>query len=212
MSITQPLPTNLDLSRLATVLAEWQTRWTEHWHVSQDALLPPTPFAQIIQQQHHKNYDLWHEEDKARSPDAGDRTLAGVKRRIDKLNQDRNDLMERLDEAILTMLVQRSVSAPDSAPWNTETPGAVVDRLSILSLKIFHMREQEGRKDATEEHREKCQAKRRILEQQRQDLVTSLQALLDDLFAGRKQMKIYRQFKMYNDPALNPEIYKAAKR
>ncbi|MCW8132142.1 MAG: DUF4254 domain-containing protein [Planctomycetota bacterium] len=164
--------------------------------------------ARRVYEQHKRNFELWHEEDKARNPGATDAEIATVKRRIDKLNQERNNHIEVLDEAFLTMLVQRHVLAPPDAKWNSETPGGIIDRLSILSLKVYHMQEQEERADASEDHREKCKAKRTTLEHQREDLTTALQELINDLFSARKKMKIYRQFKMYNDPNLNPEIYK----
>ena len=208
MSVTQPLPSNTDVSNLAAAIVKWQETWTRLWHESEDKVMPPTPFFRTIQFEHRRNFDLWHEEDKARSPGATPEQIGSYKRRIDKLNQERNDLIEQLDEGYLTMLVQRKVQAPPDAPWNTETPGSATDRLSIIALKIFHMREQEERTDATESHREKCHAKRLTLERQRADLAAALQILIDELFEGKKQMKLYRQFKMYNDPSLNPEIYK----
>jgi hypothetical protein len=133
--------------------------------------------------------------------------IASVKHRIDKLNQERNDLIEKLDDALLDMLHQRGVASLAEMPWNSETPGSIIDRLSILSLKVFHMREQTERRDADMAHRDRCADRLRILEQQRADLTRALQILLDDLLAGRKQLKLYRQFKMYNDPSLNPAIY-----
>jgi hypothetical protein len=96
-------------------------------------------------------------------------------------------------------------------PWNSETPGSVVDRLSILSLKVYHMREQTERLDATKEHIQKCRQRLEVLTRQHEDLTAALQLLLEDVFAGRKQMKVYRQFKMYNDPDANPAIYGAKK-
>jgi hypothetical protein len=165
--------------------------------------------ATLVQFQHARNFDLWHEEDKARAPDAEDRTIAEVKRRIDRFNQERNDLIEQLDDILCGLLQREQVETQIEAPWNSETPGSCIDRLSILSLKIYHMREQEERADALPEHRASCQAKREVLERQQHDLATALQRLLDGLFSGTLQMKRYRQFKMYNDPSLNPAIYNA---
>lgn len=209
MSVTQPLPKDVPLDALAKKIAESQLTWTEGWHEGLQEELPPSPMAKKVMEQHRKNYDLWHEEDKARAPNAPDKVIADVKRRIDGLNQKRNNLIEELDEYFMFMLHQRDVKAPETAPWNTETPGATVDRLSILSLKIYHMREQEERADADEKHRDRCKAKRMTLEQQWKDLVTALQRHFDALFKGQMQLKLYRQFKMYNDPDLNPEIYKS---
>jgi hypothetical protein len=210
MALTQPLPLGQDLAGLAKLISAWQADWTARWHGSAEGPAPATPLGEVVREEHRRNFELWHQEDRARAPNAADAEIARVKRRIDKLNQERNDLIEGLDEAFLTMLMQRKVRTPPDAPWNTETPGSAVDRLSVLNLKVYHMGEQETRADASESHRERCQAKRRIMERQRVELLEALQRLLDDLFAGRRQLKIYRQYKMYNDPALNPEIYKAA--
>lgn len=209
LKTTPPLPQDPSLGALAQSLAQQQAAWTAHWH---GAVTPPDELSAwdgLVLEQHRQNFDLWHAEDKARAPQATDSEIAGVKRRIDKLNQERNDFIERLDEQLLVLLRQRGCAAHEHAPWNSETPGGIVDRLSILALKVYHMREQEERADATREHGERCKAKRETLERQRADLATALRVLLEDLAAGRKQMKLYRQFKMYNDPALNPEIYKA---
>ena len=125
--------------------------------------------------------------------------------------QQRNDLIERLDDCLI-----HELSAADVEPWqgarlNTETPGSVIDRLSILALRLYHMEEQACRGDATDSHVAKAKARLEILHQQHRDLLGSLGELLDDLFAGRKRLKVYRQFKMYNDPTMNPYLY-AAKR
>jgi hypothetical protein len=209
MNITRPVPAIMDVGSLVRQMAGWQEDWTEQWHAARQGPEPANPLAFLVQQEHRRNFDLWHEEDKARAPDASDAQVAGVKRRIDKLNQERSNLIEQLDEAFFTMLAQRHVKPAAEAAWNTETPGLAADRLSILSLKIHHMREQEQRAEATEAHRERCRAKRQILERQRADLIVALQRVVDELFAGRQQMKLFRQFKMYNDPALNPAIYRS---
>jgi len=153
-----------------------------------------------------KNYLLWHEEDKARRTDVDDGVIASVKRKIDVLNQQRNDLIERLDEQIASWLESRTISE-QSEDFNSETPGSIVDRISILTLKIYHMNEDTIRTDITPEHRERSRQRLATLRAQRSDLFVALERLLGDYLAGRKKMKIYRQFKMYNDPALNPELY-----
>ncbi|MBN2295518.1 MAG: DUF4254 domain-containing protein, partial [Pirellulales bacterium] len=155
-------------------------------------------FLNVVCRQHQRNFQLWHEEDIARSLDVSDAELAGVKRRIDKLNQQRNDFIERLDDCIIQELQQRHIVPKPGARLNTETPGSVIDRLSILALRIFHMHEQADREDATTEHRRKAEDKLVVLYQQHADLSNSLGELLEDIFAGRKQIKIYRQMKMYN--------------
>ena len=194
---------------LAQKIAACQTIWTQVWHGA-SAGKPVHPLMLIVQEEHRRNFDLWHEEDKARAPGATDSEIANVKRNIDRLNQQRNDLIEKTDEYFAADLSAGKITA-DDAPWNTETPGSVVDRLSILSLKVYHMREQAERLDATKEHIQKSKHRLSVLTRQHEDLTRALQNLLDDLYAGRKAMKIYRQFKMYNDPDANPEIYKALK-
>jgi nucleotidyltransferase/DNA polymerase involved in DNA repair len=155
------------------------------------------------------NYRLWHEEDKARSPTAGDTEIAQVKRAIDKLNQQRNDWIERLDDWFTEELARRGVAAAASAPQNTETLGSTIDRLAILALRIYHLIEQRDRPEATPEHRESVSRKLAIALAQHDDLSRAAQQLADDLAASRKRHKTYRQLKMYNDPALNPYLYRA---
>ncbi len=182
------------------------TRWHAH-----EIDNPYEEFLHVVCLQHQQNFRLWHQEDIARSPDVSSADLAAVKRAIDILNQQRNDLIERLDDCLI-----HELSAADVEPWqgarlNTETPGSVIDRLSILALRLYHMEEQACRGDATDSHVAKAKARLEILHQQHRDLLGSLGELLDDLFAGRKRLKVYRQFKMYNDPTMNPYLY-AAKR
>jgi len=166
-------------------------------------------FKQLVCQQHEHNYRLWHEEDIARSPTANDVKIAKVKRAIDKLNQQRNDMIEKLDDAITELLTKLHIRPADGATINTETVGSAIDRLSIMSLRLYHYREQLDRDDADAEHRRKVAERIDLCEQQHTDLSKSLQQLLVDIFEGKKQHKTYRQMKMYNDPSLNPEIYKS---
>jgi uncharacterized protein YicC (UPF0701 family) len=154
-----------------------------------------------------RNYLLWHEEDKARRTDVDDSVIAAVKRTIDKLNQQRNDLIEKLDEAILAKLTA-SVPSTDTEAINSETPGSIVDRISIMSLKVYHMDEDCRRNDIDEDHRQRSLHRLAVLKLQRNDLYKALDRLLADYVAGRKIIKLYKQFKMYNDPTLNPELYK----
>jgi Protein of unknown function (DUF4254) len=186
---------------------------TRAWH-EPDAPSEPNPqeaWSELAREQHRRNFDLWHEEDKARAREATDIEIAAVKRRIDRLNQERSDFTERLDAWLADRLKRRAIRVAGSL-WNSETPGSIVDRLSILSLRIYHMREEEQREGATPDHRATCRKRRRLLERQRADLVQALEWLIDDLLAGRKVMKAYRHFKMYNDPELNPVLYRGKER
>lgn len=148
----------------------------------------------------------WHYEDLIRDPHINPEDGMALKRRIDRSNQDRTDLVEQID-SYFRQLFSDVVPAPD-ATINTESPAWAVDRLSILALKIYHMREQVERADASEEHRHKCQDKLNVLLEQQVDLSTAIDQLLEDIRAGRKYMKVYRQMKMYNDPSTNPVLYK----
>lgn len=160
----------------------------------------------LVLGQHFMNFSLWHEEDTARRKDVGDEIIAGCKRTIDGFNQRRNDFMEKVDTCIVAACAPHL--KPDVSRHNTESLGTAVDRMSILSLKIYHMREETERKDASAEHIAACERKLAVLEEQRNDLGSSILELVDDFAAGLKAPKVYYQFKMYNDPALNPALYK----
>ena len=184
-----------------------QDRLTRLWH--ETAELAPAAAGEwldLVARQHRANFDLWHIEDAARAPRVTDGELARVKRRIDQTNQLRNDLAEELDRALLEWLAARGLPNP-AAPLHSESPGLIVDRLSILALKIYHTREETARKDAPEGHAERNQARLEVLEEQRADLAGCLDALWRDTVGGARGFKLYRQMKMYNDPALNPAIY-----
>jgi hypothetical protein len=183
----------------------------ERWHRG-DLDNPYDDFLQLVCEQHQRNYLLWHQEDMARSPDASDATMAAVKRRIDKLNQERNDWIEKLDDCLIRKMESWGTRPRPRAKLNTETPGSAIDRLSILALRIYHMEEQAQRSDATPEHRARAGEKLTILGEQLKDLSESLGELLADVAAGRKRLKVYRQFKMYNDPTLNPYLYSATQK
>lgn len=147
----------------------------------------------------------WHFEDIIRDPHIDPVEALKLKRRIDKSNQDRTDLVELIDSYFLDRF-KAVVSQPD-ATINTESPAWAVDRLSILALKIYHMQQEVNRTDTTKEHRDRCQAKLSVLLEQKSDLSIAIDQLLADIEAGRKYMKVYKQMKMYNDPALNPVLY-----
>ncbi len=152
----------------------------------------------------------WHFEDLIRDPHIDPVEALSLKRRIDKSNQDRTDLVEEIDSWFRRHFSEVKV-LPD-ARLNTESPAWAIDRLSILTLKIWHMREQVERQDATPEHTARCQAKLDVLLEQQRDLSLAIDQLLEDIEAGRKYMKVYRQMKMYNDPSLNPVLYGAGKK
>jgi hypothetical protein len=160
-----------------------------------------------VARQHRANYDLWHIEDEARTPGATDADLAGVKRRIDTTNQLRNDLAEQLDGALLDWLSSRQLPSP-AAPLHSESPGLMIDRLSILALKFYHTREEAERRIAPAGHSLRNRDRLAILEEQRTDLARCLDSLWRDTLAGTRRFKLYRQLKMYNDPTLNPAIYR----
>lgn len=147
----------------------------------------------------------WHFEDIIRDPHIDPIEALALKRRIDRSNQDRTDLVEQIDSYFRQKYSDVNV-LPD-ARINTESPAWAIDRLSILALKIYHMKEQAERTDASDEHRQKCQAKLNVLLEQQVDLSTAIDQLLEDIEAGRKYMKVYRQMKMYNDPSTNPVLY-----
>ena len=166
---------------------------------------------QLVCQQHLFNYELWHQEDIARSPDVSHGELARVKRAIDRLNQARNDTIEKLDDWLTEQLAERRIAPRAGAKQNTETPGSAIDRLSIMSLRLYHYREQLQRTDADAEHLAKVSQRIALCEEQRNDLSRSLEELLQAIVAGERIHKTYRQMKMYNDPSLNPYLYQAAR-
>jgi hypothetical protein len=185
---------------LAHLVAHWHDFEVEH---SEEGL------RGRICDLHRFNFLLWHEEDIARSPTVTDGRIAQVKRAIDRYNQARNDAIEKVDDGLIAELAARKIVASPAAPAATETPGAAIDRLSILELRRFHMREQAERRDATEEHRAKAAGRLEILDLQRDHLIASLDRLLGEIFAGQRPLRVFRQMKMYNDPSLNPYLYTA---
>ena len=148
----------------------------------------------------------WHFEDIIRDPDIDPKDALVLKRRIDKSNQDRTDMVEDIDTYFRELY--KDVKVLPDATINTESPAWAIDRLSILALKIWHMFEQTQRTDASAEHIATCRAKLDVLIEQQNDLSTAIEQLLADIEAGKKYMKVYRQMKMYNDPATNPVLYK----
>ena len=147
----------------------------------------------------------WHLEDIIRNPAINPAEALKLKRRIDKSNQERTDLVELIDSYFLDRY--KDVETQTDATINTESPAWAIDRLSILALKIYHMRQEVDRKDASAEHTAQCSRKLTVLLEQQKDLSAAIDTLLDDIAGGRKYMKLYKQMKMYNDPSLNPVLY-----
>ena len=180
------------------------------YHIKDDVDQPfknPYPKEAIEHLLYRKNWIdtvQWHYEDLIRDPDINPEAALVLKRKIDASNQDRTDLVEYIDSYFLNKY--RSVEIKQDATINTESPAWAIDRLSILALKIYHMQEEVNRTDASDSHRESCQAKLDVLLQQKSDLSQAIDQLLADIEAGDKYMKVYKQMKMYNDEELNPVL------
>lgn len=196
--------TKLNLAQLENVFDRYLVFWHTGPAVYDGLDVAISPIALELA---YRNNLLWHEEDKARRTDVDDSAIAAVKRAIDKLNQQRNDLIEKLDEAILAE-VSAAIPGQTADRINSETPGSIVDRISIMSLKIYHMDEDSRRDDIGDDHRQRSLHRLAVLKLQRHDLFVALEQVMADYAAGRKRMKLYKQFKMYNDPTLNPELYR----
>ncbi|MEN1784222.1 MAG: DUF4254 domain-containing protein [Bacteroidota bacterium] len=185
----------------------------ENYHVKDDVdqlLVNPYPKDDVAHLLFLKNWIdtvQWHLEDLIRDPQIAPEAALALKRRIDKSNQERTDLVEYIDSYFLKKY--QSVKVQEKAGINTESPAWAIDRLSILALKIYHMQEEVNRKDASESHITKCQEKLEVLKAQRIDLATAIDELLLDIETGKKYMKVYKQMKMYNDEELNPVLRKS---
>jgi hypothetical protein len=198
-------PDTLSLS--ATKVTLLHDRCTTTWHHETPAVTPSlTGLERAVTEQHLANFELWHAEDTARTPQASDHDIARTKRFIDSANQRRNDLTEQCDVLLLEFLSRQNLPAP-GAELHSESPGLILDRLSILSLKLFHTREEIERPEAPPGHAARNVERLRILAEQREDLAAALDRLWQQVLSGRRGFKIYRQLKMYNDPALNPAVY-----
>ncbi len=179
------------------------------WHAQSSLVEPLTDdllYGNILAQ-HRANYDLWHAEDAARAPFASDREIVAAKRLIDSTNQRRNDLTEQIDNLLLASLPAKP--GRGQSPLHSETPGLIIDRLSILALKLYHTREEIDRPDAPQGHSERNRTRLAILQTQREDLSSCLDQLWQAVLHGERRIKLYQQLKMYNDPSLNPVLYNA---
>ncbi|MFC5864745.1 DUF4254 domain-containing protein [Acidicapsa dinghuensis] len=179
----------------------WHREALEAWQ------RPLDPWSELVARQHLANFELWHTEDEARTPEATDADLARVKRRIDSTNQRRNDLSEQIDQLLLEKLATAGMPN-ETSPLHSESPGLMIDRLSILALKLYHTREEMERPDAPQGHFERNQERLAILAIQRNDLAACLVRLWEESLSGTRRFKLYRQLKMYNDPSLNPSVYR----
>ena len=193
-------------------LIEWFSDLTQLWHnaapvVSEDHDSPKG----MTQWIHYNNFLLWHLEDDARRTDVPAEEIVKCKRAIDQHNQQRNDGIEKVDIWLDNVLKTSGIQPGDDVEINSETPGSIIDRMSILSLKIYHMREQSEREGVSEDHRKVARARLGVLEEQLRDLAKALDKLILDLRKANKRHKVYRQFKMYNDPNFNPAIYSSKK-
>lgn len=199
-------------SRAIVLLHDERTRL---WHqMSLEDLLETKPDGDaraslqfLIEREHSANFVLWHAEDEARLPLASDARIAAVKREIDRINQKRNDTAEDIDACLLAHLSDAGLQP--RGEQHSETPGMMIDRLSILSLKHFHTVQEMERADAPVGHRERNAERLDALEQQRGDLARCLDRLWTQVCAGERYFRQYRQLKMYNDPELNPALYEA---
>ncbi len=152
------------------------------------------------------NFKLWGYEDEARRTDVPDKTIAGLKRNIDRDNQKRNDLVDAIDAIIKEDIEKKLKQIDGSAPLNSETPGSVFDRLTILALRAYNLKKEIERKDASKSHTERCVNMLKQVQGRSKDLLKCLEELLDDYYSGRKRLKSYKQHKLYNDPDLNPSL------
>ena len=186
-------------------VTQLQDEALKKWYANKpDAVEPGDSVDSIVLAQHFRNFTLWNFEDEARRRNVGDDYIADLKRKIDKTNQNRNDLMERIDQALFKYFENVDLS---QAEQHSETAGMMIDRLSILALKVWHMglnAQNLEDKDLAAECAQKCE----ILKIQRADLNGCLERLLQQFSEGKRFFKSYKQFKQYNDPRLNPSLRK----
>lgn len=192
------------LGKVVESVVELQRERTVRWHAETPAATVGEGLLGLAEQNHLRNFLLWHEEDIARRDDLGFEAVYRAKRAIDGYNQQRNDFMEKMDQHFVDVLQP----ATEGVPFNSETPGMMCDRLSILALKEFHMEEQTLRTDASVAHLEKCAHRLAVIRRQQADLTEALRELVREVREKRRSFRVYYQFKMYNDPTLNPQLYR----
>jgi len=168
-------------------------------------LYPPQSIENVLYLKNWIDTVQWHLEDIIRNPEIDPVEALAIKRRIDKSNQERTDLVEMIDSYFLEKY--QSVKIKSTAVINTESPAWAIDRLSILALKIYHMQQEVNRTDVSAEHKATCTKKLNVLQEQREDLSSAIDQLIADIEKGERYMKVYKQMKMYNDPNLNPVLY-----
>ncbi len=198
----------MNFTAIALPIFEQSCNDYHQWDNVDAPIQNPYPLKSIEYYLYLKNWIdtvQWHLEDIIRDPNIDAVKALEIKRRIDKSNQDRTDLVELIDSYFLDKY--KNIKPVPDATLNTESPAWAIDRLSILVLKIYHMQLEADRKDADEAHIAQCRTKLTILLEQRTDLSTAIDQLLTDIENGVKYMKVYKQMKMYNDPALNPVLY-----
>ena len=193
----------MTIQNLANEIASLQQKSIVFWK-KKEIIDVEDPFLKHVAKNHSFNYQLWHAEDRARRDDMGFEFVYQAKREIDRFNQQRNNCMEHMDEWLFNALKPKPFA---SCPVHSETPGMMIDRWSILALKAYHMDVQVKRDNATETHKNQCQQKLQVIKEQQQQLQYCLQTLLQEIENGTRTFRVYHQFKMYNDPDLNPELY-----
>jgi hypothetical protein len=193
----------MDMSTFVQHITEFHAQAIIQWKADGVHLTQQGPMAHV-ECNHSFNFQLWHAEDRARRQDMGDAFVVKAKREIDHCNQQRNNAMEKIDQDLIQLLHPASHEA---CKVHSETPGMMIDRLSILSLKIYHMKEQTLRQDVEEAHLTNCLQKYQQLQTQHQQLSNCLKDLLEEVKHQTRTFRVYHQHKMYNDPSLNPELY-----
>ena len=189
----------------ACAIVQLQDGRTRLWHEAAPEPAQDGSLVALVEVQHAANFTLWHAEDEARRASADDASIAAVKRQIDRVNQVRNDTTEQIDAGLLAQLVEAGMA--QGGEQHSETPGMMIDRLSILSLKLFHTQEELARGGSPAGHRERNAERLATLQEQRDDLSRCLDRLWAQICTGERCFKQYRQLKMYNDPELNPVLY-----